>query len=58
MMHLLHLVPIIIIISAVTAALKVDDPRRFMPEFLKAAGSLLGGFIVLGAIILGLSWVL
>jgi hypothetical protein len=50
-MRLLHLLPVILIIAAVTAALKVDERERFPKELLKTIGSLLGGFAVLAVVI-------
>jgi len=50
-MRLLHLLPVILIIAAVTAALKVDESKQFAKEFLKTTLSLAGGFAVLGVVI-------
>jgi len=49
-MRLLHILPIIVIIAAVTAGLKAEDQKAFRREFLKAGGSLLGGFVGLGLV--------
>ncbi len=51
-MRLLHLLPIIVIISAVMAALKADAPREFGREFARTCGSLLAGFAGLAALVL------
>ena len=50
-MRLLHLLPIIIIVSVVTAALKVDERKDFAKEFARTAGSLLAGFAGLAVLV-------
>lgn len=52
MMRLLHLLPIIMIIACVTAALRAEKPEGFKREFLKASGSLAAGFVGLAIIVL------
>lgn len=52
MLRLLYLLPIIVLISAVTASLRAREPRGFWREFLKAAASLGAGFVVLAALVL------
>jgi len=49
MIRLLHLVPITVIIAAVTAALAAHDRKSFPKDFLKAAGWLLALFVGLAA---------
>ena len=51
MIRLLHLLPIIAIIAAVTATLRSGEPRAFGREFLKAGVSLLAGFAGLALLI-------
>ena len=52
MLRLLHLLPIIVLISVVTASLRAKEPRGFTREFLKAAASLGVGFVALAALVL------
>jgi len=44
-MRLLHLLPVIVIIAAVTAGLRAEGERGFWKEFAKSGGSLLAGFV-------------
>ena len=58
MLRLLHLLPIIVMISAVTAALRAAEPKGFAKEFVKAAGSLAAGFAGLAVIVFVVSLLL
>ena len=51
MIRLLHLLPIIVIIAAVTATLRAAEPKRFRREFVKAGLSLVVGFAALAVIV-------
>ncbi len=51
MTRLIHLMPIIVIVAAVSAGLKIKDGEGFTKEFLKAGGSLLAGYLALAAIV-------
>ena len=50
-MMLLHILPILMVIAAVTAALRAPEKAAFPREFLRAAGSLIAGFGILGAVV-------
>ncbi|MCD6405165.1 MAG: hypothetical protein J7M19_05025 [Planctomycetes bacterium] len=58
MTRLLHLLPIIMIIAAVTAALRAGEPGAFAKEFFKACGSLAAGMAGLGGLVFLASLVL
>lgn len=51
MTRLLHLLPIILIIALVTAALRADGKRTFRREFFKASASLAVGFAGLAVVV-------
>ena len=51
MMRFLHLLPIIAVIAAVTAGLKVDGGKGFRREFWRSSGSLLAGYAALAVVI-------
>lgn len=57
-MRLLHLIPVLVIISLVTATLKAAEPKALRREFLRAIASLAGGFALLGVLIYVLGKVL
>ena len=51
-MRLLHLLPIILIISVVTAALKVEERKDFPKELARTAMSLVAGFAGLAVLVI------
>jgi hypothetical protein len=51
MIRFLHLLPIIAVIAAVTAGLKVDGAKGFWREFWRSGGSLLAGYAGLAVVI-------
>ena len=51
MTRLLHLLPIIAIIAAVTATLRAAEPKGFRREFITAGLSLAAGFAALAVVV-------
>ncbi len=51
MIRLLHLLPIIVVIATVTAALRAAEPKGFKREFLTAGLSLAVGFAGLAVVV-------
>ena len=51
MIRFLHLLPIIAVVAAVTAGLKVNSGKGFWREFWKSAGSLVAGYAALAVVI-------
>ena len=55
-MRLVHLVPVIVVIAAVTAGLRMKDEMGFLKEFAKAAGSLIALYVGLAVVIFAAAW--
>jgi len=51
-----HLVPVIVVIAAVTAGLRVKDEMGVLKEVAKAAGALIALYVGLAVVIFAAAW--